>query len=100
MTQTGEFAAACVAGLVSSCLPQQPVTNLELVGIDNIPLVYQTFSLDDLNTMASGGTFIVMQDMPNDQVYIRHQISTSYEANNLNMSELSITNSLDGISYL
>lgn len=99
VTQTGEFAAACVAGLVSSCLPQQPVTNLELVGIDDIPLVYQTFSLDDLNTMASGGTFIVMQDAPNDQVYVRHQISTDYEANNLNTAELSITKNLDSISY-
>lgn len=99
VVQTGEFAAACVAGLVSSCLPQQPVTNLELVGIDDIPLVYQTFSLDDLNTMASGGTFIVMQDAPNDQVYVRHQISTDYEANNLNTAELSITKNLDSISY-
>lgn len=99
VVQTGEFAAACVAGLVSSCLPQQPVTNLELVGIDDIPLVYQTFSLDDLNTMASGGTFIVMQDTPNDQVYVRHQISTDYEANNLNTAELSITKNLDSISY-
>lgn len=97
--QTGEFAAAAVAGLVSSCLPQQPVTNLELVGIDDIPLTYQTFSYDELNTMASGGTFIVMQDLPNDQVYIRHQISTDYEANNLNTAELSITKNLDSISY-
>lgn len=98
-TQTGEFAAACVAGLVSACLPQQPITNLELVGIDDIPLTYQTFSYDDLNTMASGGTFIVMQDLPNDQVYIRHQISTAYEDNNLNTSELSITKNLDSISF-
>jgi hypothetical protein len=97
--QTGEFAAACVAGLVSACLPQQPVTNLELVGIDDIPLTYTTFSTYDLNVMASGGTFIVMQDLPNDQVYIRHQISTDYENNNLNTSELSITKNLDSISF-
>lgn len=97
--QSGEFAAAAVAGLVSACLPQQPVTNLELVGIDDVPLVYQTFSYDELNTMASGGTFIVMQDLPGDQVYIRHQISTDYEANNLNTAELSITKNLDSISY-
>lgn len=97
--QSGEFAAACVAGLVSSCLPQQPITNLELVGINDIPMVYQTFSFDQLNTMASGGTFIVMQDLPNDQVYVRHQISTDYEANNLNTAELSITKNLDSISY-
>lgn len=97
--QSGEFAAACVAGLVSSCLPQQPITNLELVGINDIPLAYQTFSFDQLNTMASGGTFIVMQDLPNDQVYVRHQISTDFEANNLNTAELSITKNLDSISY-
>jgi hypothetical protein len=97
--QTGEFAAAAVAGLVSSCLPQQPVTNLELVGIDDIPMVYQTFSYDELNTIASGGTLIVMQDLPGDQVYVRHQISTAYEDNNLNTAELSITKNLDSISY-
>ena len=37
--------------------------------------------------------------MPNDQVYIRHQISTAYEVNNLNTAELSITKNLDSISY-
>ena len=97
--QTGEFAAACVAGLVSSCLPQQPVTNLELTGIGDVPDAYKNYSLDELNTIASGGTFIVMQDTPNDQVYVRHQISTDYEANNLNTAELSITKNLDSISY-
>lgn len=96
---TGEFAAACVAGLVSACLPQQPITNLQLVGIDDVPLVYQTFSLDDLNKMAAGGTFIIMQDSANDEVYVRHQISTAYEDNNLNTSELSITKNVDSISY-
>lgn len=97
--QSGDFAAACVAGLVSACLPQQPVTNLEIAGIDDVPLVYQTFTFDELNTIASGGTFILMQDLPFDQVYIRHQISTDYEANNLNTSELSVTKNLDSISY-
>lgn len=96
---TGEFAAACVAGLVSSCLPQQPVTNLQLNGIDDVPLVYQTFNLTELNTIASGGTFILMQDSANDEVYVRHQISTAYEDNNLNTSELSITKNVDSISY-
>ena len=97
--QTGEFAAAAVAGLVSSCLPQQPVTNLELTGIDDIPLVYQTCSYYQRNAMASGGTFILMQDLPNDKVYVRHQISTDYSSNNLNTAELSITKNLDSISY-
>lgn len=96
---TGEFAAAIVAGLVSSCLPQQPVTNLSVTGIDDIPVVYQKFSYDELNTMASGGTFIIMQDLPGDTVYIRHQLSTATADNNINTRELSITKNLDSISY-
>ena len=95
----GEFLAAAAAGLVSSVLPQQPVTNVELNGIGDIPLVYQTFSRQELNTIAAGGTFIIMQDRPGSQVYVRHQISTAYSEGNLLKSELSITKNLDSISY-
>jgi hypothetical protein len=95
----GMFAAAAVAGLASSVLPQQPITNIELIGFDNIPLVYQTFSATELNLIAEGGTLIVMQDMPFEDVYIRHQISTAYSQNNINTAELSITKNLDAISY-
>lgn len=97
--QSGEFAAACVAGLISSCLPHQPVTNLALTGIKDIPLTYQTYTPDQLNTIARGGTFIVTQDLPLDQVYVRHQISTAYKENNLNTAELSVTRNVDSISY-
>lgn len=96
----GEHVAACCAGLVSSVLPQQPVTNVEINGIDDIPMVYQTYSRTDLNTIAEGGTFIVMQDLPGGVVYVRHQISTAYKDNNLLTAELSITKNLDSISYL
>jgi len=96
---TGEFIAAAAAGLASSVLPQQPITNVELNGIGDIPVVYQTYSRDQLNTIAAGGTFIVMQDRPGSQVYVRHQISTAYSEGNLMKSELSITKNLDSISY-
>ena len=96
----GEFVAACCGGLVSSVLPQQPVTNVEINGIDDIPMVYQTYSRTDLNKIAEGGTFIVMQDLPGAKVYVRHQISTAYKENNLLTAELSITKNLDSISYL
>lgn len=95
----GEFLAAAAAGLVSSVLPQQPVTNVELNGIGDVPLVYQTFSRAELNTIAAGGTFIIMQDRPGSQVYVRHQISTAYSEGNLLKAELSITKNLDSISY-
>ena len=98
-TLTGEFAACAVAGLVSATEPQQPITNVTVRGIDDIPMIYQTFNRDQLNVMAGGGTFIIAQDMPNDLVYIRHQISTEYPDGNLNTAELSITKNVDSISY-
>ena len=99
MSMTGEFAACAVAGLVSATEPQQPITNLTVRGIDDVPLVYQTFSNAQLDTMAAGGTFIIAQDMPNDLVYVRHQITTAYPDGNINTAELSITKNVDSVSY-
>ena len=99
VTMTGEFAACAVAGLVSATEPQQPITNVTVRGIDNIPMVYQQFNSTQLDIIASGGTFIVAQDLPNDRVYVRHQITTAYADGNLNTAELSITKNVDSISY-
>ena len=96
---TGEFAACAVAGLISATEPQQPITNVVVRGIDEIPLAYQTFNKTQLDTIASGGTFIVTQDLPGDRVYVRHQITTAYPDGNLNTAELSITKNVDSISY-
>lgn len=99
VTMTGEFAACAVAGLIAATEPQQPITNMTVRGIDDIPLVYQTYNKDQLDLIASGGTFIVCQDFANDKVYVRHQISTAYPDGNLNTAELSITKNVDNISY-
>ena len=95
----GEFAACAVAGLVSATLPQQPITNMTVRGIDDIPMVYQTYSKAELDLIAAGGTFIIAQDLPGDRVYIRHQITTAYPDGNLNTAELSVTKNVDSISY-
>lgn len=96
---TGEFAACAVSGLVSATEPQQPITNVTVRGIDNIPMTYLTHNQAELNVIASGGTFIIAQDLPGDLVYVRHQISTAYPDGNLNTAELSITKDVDSISY-
>lgn len=95
----GVHLASAAAGLASSVLPQQPITNVELTGIDDVPVCYETYTRAQLNEIAEGGTFIIMQDLPGDRVYIRHQISTEYSSNNLLKAELSITKNLDSISY-
>lgn len=96
---TGEFAACAVAGLISATEPQQPITNMPIQGIDDIPLTYQVYDKTDLDTIAAGGTFIIAQDLPGDLVYVRHQLTTAYYEGNLNTMELSITKNVDSISY-
>ncbi|MBQ3342593.1 MAG: hypothetical protein IJG84_11905 [Kiritimatiellae bacterium] len=96
---TGEFAACAVAGLISATEPQQPITNVTVRGIDDIPLTYQKYNKTELDLIASGGTFIIAQDLPGDLVYVRHQITTAYPDGNLNTAELSITKNVDSISY-
>ena len=98
-TLTGEFGACAVAGRVSSCEPQQPMTNLTIRGIDDVPATYQDYSAEELDVMAAGGTFIIAQDLPGDKVYVRHQITTAYPDGNLNTAELSITRDVDSVSY-
>ena len=98
-TLTGEFAACAVAGLISATEPQQPITNVTVRGIDSIPMTYQEYNSSELDLIASGGTFIVAQDLPGDIVYVRHQITTAYPDGNLNTAELSITKNVDSISY-
>lgn len=96
---TGEFAAAIVAGLASSVAPQQPITNVEVNGIDDVPMVYQTFNKTQLNKMAEYGTLILMQDMAGGLVYVRHQVSTRAKEGNLNKTELSIVKNFDSVSF-
>lgn len=95
----GYYAAAAVAGLCSSTLPQQPLTNMPITGIDDVPATYEKFDNLELNTMAAGGAFIIAQDLPNDVVYVRHQLSTATYQGNLLTRELSITKNVDSISY-
>jgi hypothetical protein len=99
VVMTGEFGAAAVAGLASSVPPQQPITNIEVVGFDDLPMVYQTYNRTQLNTMAEYGTMIIMQDTAGGRIYVRHQVSTMATDGNLNTTELSITKNLDSISY-
>ena len=96
---SGMYAAAAVCALACSVPPQQPITNVEIKGFTDLPDVYSKFSRDELNTIAAGGTLIVMQDKIGGEVYVRHQISTAYSGGDLNSTELSLVKNLDSISY-
>jgi len=97
--ETAEFGAAAIAGLCSSVAPQQGLTNIEVNGFDDLPMVYSMFNRAQLNEMAGAGTLIIMQDIAGGTIYVRHQVSTKAADEDLNTTELSITKNLDSISY-
>lgn len=98
-TFPGYYLCAALSGLRSGVLPQQGLTNVAVIGFDDVSRTTTLFSAAQLNIMAASGYWIVTQD-PNDGViYTRHQLSTG-DQSDLNFKEQSITTNLDSISYV
>lgn len=93
----GYIAAAAGAGLRAGVVPHQPITNIELLGIEDVTYALKYFTAVQLNRMANAGTFIVTQSVAGATPYIRHQLTT--DRRSLNASEDSITTNVDSIAY-
>jgi hypothetical protein len=88
----GYYACAALAGLCAGVPPQQGLTNYPIPGIVGV-VGPEKFSKTQLDKMAGGGTFILVQDEPGGVVYCRHQVST--DTSSIETRELSITKALD-----
>ena len=93
----GYFLCCSLAGLRSSSLPHRPLTNVEIIGWDDLSKTVDYFTNAQLNTMAASGYWIVTQDPNDGQVFTRHQLST--DNLDLNRREQSVTTNVDSISY-
>ena len=67
--------ASGVAALRASVLPQQGLSRRTLPWVYTVPKAYTNFDTDSLNEIAVKGVFIVTQDDPDSDVYIRHQLT-------------------------
>jgi hypothetical protein len=88
------LAAAC-AGQRSGVAPHAPLSQVQLTGFTLDPQI--KFSRNDLNTVASGGNWIVTKDFEG-RVFTRHQLSTISDPDLLLTREQSLTTNLDHIS--
>jgi len=75
--------------------PHAPMSNVNVAGILLDPLL--GFSRNNLNTIASGGVWIVVKDFEAN-VFTRHQVSTLTNPDDLDQREQSVTTNLDDIS--
>ncbi|MBC8410393.1 MAG: hypothetical protein H8E12_16975 [Rhodobacteraceae bacterium] len=84
---------AVVAGQSAGQVPEQPFTNLATVGISKTIGSQDYFSDENLNTMASGGTYIMTQSSASAPIISRHQMTT--DITSVAKRELSITRAID-----
>jgi hypothetical protein len=92
------YVGASIAGLVSFLPPQQGLSRITVPGISDIRSpVLGKFRREDLNTIGSGGNFIVEKPTEGSLVRVRRQRTTSTIS--LEEAELSITKDIDYVSF-
>jgi hypothetical protein len=92
----GFYACAAIAGMVARFPPQQGFTNLPMTGFTGVVGSNDTFSVKQLNVMAGGGTYILVQDAQGAPLTCRHQLSTNLTS--IETRELSITKVVDYVA--
>ena len=96
-TFDGYHLCAALAGLASGVNPHQALTNVELIGFDNVDRTL-AFNRTQLNTMAGGGVWIVTQDLAAGDIFTRHALTTA-DYDDINEREESITRNVDNVSF-
>jgi hypothetical protein len=89
----GHFATACISGMVANQPPAQPFTNLPITGLTKVQGSHDRFTENQMDVMAGGGTYILVQDTETGPVVCRHQLST--DTTTIEKRELSITKAID-----
>ena len=88
----GYYACAAICGMVGAQPPQQGFTNFPITGITGV-VGTEKFTKRQLNVIAGGGTYTLIQDAIGGPVSSRHQLST--DLTSIETRELSITKVVD-----
>lgn len=92
----GYYMGAGWAGRVGSESPGQGFTNMAVSGFNDLSYSNGYFSESQLDTIAGGGTFIMIQESEGGAVTCRHQLAT--DVTTVQKRELSITKSVDYVA--
>lgn len=87
------YACAAIAGMIAQQPPQQGFTNFPMTGFTGVIGSNDTFSNKQMNVMAAGGAYILVQDAPGAPLVSRHQLTT--DLTTVETRELSITKVID-----
>lgn len=87
----GYYICAAITGMVAEQAPQQPFTRLSMTGFSYVYGTDDTFSENQLDTIADGGRYVMINQ--GGRIASRHQRSTA--SNSIEARELSITKAID-----
>jgi len=93
------YLAAEIAGLRTAVLPQQGLTNTEISLVASAPSMYVKYTREQLDLIASNGSFLVVQEYDDGPRFIRHQLTTKTDLGNLYYED-SVGVNVDEISFL
>ena len=92
----GYYYNALVVGQVIGQFPEQPLTNLPTTGLDEVYGSSDYYNEAQLNLIAEGGTYIMMQNNPSSPIVSRHQLTT--DMTQVSKREVSIVKTLDYVA--
>lgn len=72
----GFYMNAAIAGMIAQQPPQQSFTNFPMTGFTRVIGSNDTFSERQLNVMAAGGNYIIVQDAPSTPLIARMALTT------------------------
>jgi hypothetical protein len=87
----GYYACAAIAAMIGELPPQQPFTLVSMTGFSRVYGTDDTFSENQLDTVADGGRYILINQ--GGRIASRHQRST--KSTSIEARELSITKAID-----
>lgn len=90
------YAAAAMTGMIAFHPPQQGFTNLPMTGFTGVVGSNDTFSATQMDIMAGGGTYTIIQEAAGAPVASRHQLTT--DVSSIESRELSITKVVDYVA--
>jgi hypothetical protein len=92
----GYIGAAAIGGMISGYPPETPFTNLAVTGVSRLKYSMDKFTESDLNTMAEGGNYLLIQSSATAPIYCRHQLTT--DMTSVERRELNILKTLDFVA--
>jgi hypothetical protein len=72
----GFYLNAAIVGMIGAQPPQQSFTNFPMTGFTSVIGSTGTFSQSQMNIMAAGGNYIIIQDSPGTPLYSRMALTT------------------------